>query len=369
MRTTAFLFFGFFTFSTATFALGGYVGNGGDIVICTPSSANDFAGSYSLDFIATYQPSTDAALLAASRTPPNYTKFDAAKMNDLSLPGNAWWMDTYARLFRVSRQLAYQYRQFVETIYVGGMNNGIFWNDAAFGLVDLADEALIRRVPSNCTLPSTSGPKLYQAVVRQKLGKVLQFAYDKKLVQGLNSDLQFSYLMLHEFLWSHTGDVETIRFLNRLVHSNQIASMTIENFYQLIHSLGLSHPAHFASHCTNVVDMNTRRGCPVLSLNLFDPKSRAKLSSASNGSLTVDGYSAPNVGRKDSPPYKIQLFQGKNRTLSGEWALKAGDNSVVIDLNAGADPFDQETVVRFTDLADNSVHDIAVLWILDSFSW
>lgn len=330
-------------------ALGGYVGNGGDVVICTPYFENSFNGAYALDFIATYQPSTDAALIKATSAPPNYLQFDPIKMSDPGLAGNAWWVSIYRKLFRVSRDMAEQYRDFVSMIYVGSKNRTVFWNDATFGLVDIKDEALAVRIPPNCSTPSPSGPKLYQAIIRQKLNSLLQFSYDKKLVQSLTSDLQFSYLMLHEFLWSHTADVETIRFINRFVHSGQIDSITAEDFGTLMANAGVRHFGNGRKPKT--VELGLTFGTIELIGSMHDG--------------TIHYYTNP---RYSGGGFKIQLLQGKNRRLAGKWTVPGmGGLNLMVDTTKDADPFDPTAVLRVIPEKTGTPQESAITWRLSPF--
>lgn len=323
---------------------GGYVGNGGDIVTCVASVENEFHGVYALDFVATYQPSYDRPLLledpsAAFRT------FRGAKTDTLAASENAWWIPLYINLFRVAPNFANQWRDFVSMIFETNISRGLFWSDAAFGLVDLKDEELKVRVPRNCIAGNVNQPKLHQAVVREELGAVLNFAVDGTIIRKLSNDIQFSYLMFHEFLWSYSRDVASIRFFNRFMHGPDAATVAKADFHQLRTRLGIGSLMHFMGEVI-VIEKDRR-------------VSQIELSSSNSSVL--------KIANDSQVPIRIALKQGIGGVtiLEKEIPSKYFAN---VDVLEGLNPFDMYTRIVVTKPASGDPYSIDVRWKLNRFS-
>ncbi|HEX4926262.1 MAG TPA: hypothetical protein VFV50_19365, partial [Bdellovibrionales bacterium] len=192
-------------FASQAFASGGAVGNGGDAVVCRPSSQNKFNGYYALDYLAKYQSNLDAVPAASIEQALNRIEAGLhAKLPEL-------WPS-----FREFRNNVFNTRDFTRKH---------IWEEAAFGLVDLKDEALVERLPENCR----AGDKIavVQAVIRQppSVAGLPEYKVKYKFVPQVTEALrrqnpvQLSFLIVHEWLWDFSKNVDRNRVINYLLHS------------------------------------------------------------------------------------------------------------------------------------------------------
>lgn len=172
------------------------VGNGGDVVWCS-ASEHMSAGLYSLDFVAT---------------------LESSDYNRLLVPVKSW-EESYRRIWRVmattiSPQLAQDFLNFARGV-MSNASSSRMWIKFKFRLYDIKDENLLFDMPENCR------QKHYQAVIRKKMGGTIIYYYSPSILKRLKkeSPLQFSFLMVHEFLWDRMTDSEAIRETNRILHS------------------------------------------------------------------------------------------------------------------------------------------------------
>jgi hypothetical protein len=192
------------------------VGNGGDIIFCQPSAKNPLRGPYTLDFVAGYDGSPvpqDNDSLSRLAT----TFFERGKQD-----GDFW---------RLAVSLANFLLHAKEQIFGATNYAGYYaWISEKQGLVDIDDSQLIEKVPANCQTTTPQGPvlNLTQAVVRRASKQGVLFHYDPEALRLLvqSSPYQFSYMMIHEWLRGLTDDAQTIRDLNRLLHSRAFANAT-----------------------------------------------------------------------------------------------------------------------------------------------
>jgi hypothetical protein len=190
----------------------GSVGNGGDVVECEFAEDNDFKGLYSLDYLVSrigYE-EQDALIpvLDGRKSLEGIQKYFEEKVPSWARP----------------------FREFRETLLKKNSPElNRFWTEAPYGLVDLKDEKLILKLPPNCLVPGTGEPRIYQAIRRKAMGKRIRYSFDPEIVTKLekSAPLQFSFLMVHEFLWDKVGDVEFLRELNGFLHSTKRSEFNI----------------------------------------------------------------------------------------------------------------------------------------------
>ncbi|MGZ3809219.1 MAG: hypothetical protein ACXVCE_14125, partial [Bacteriovorax sp.] len=123
-----------------------------------------------------------------------------------------------------------------------------FWEEAPFGLVDIKDEEIINLVPMNCR--QDGQVKIVQTIIRLNPAKVgtekykLIYKYVPHLFQDLYTadPLQLSFLLVHEWLWDLSHNVEKNRRLNRVFHSKELETLNREQLRIKLTTLGLEIP-------------------------------------------------------------------------------------------------------------------------------
>jgi hypothetical protein len=216
-------FFLFFLFSKAH-ASSTSVGNGGDSVKCAPIANNSFRGLYSLDYLLTYSESTKNS--------------DIVQIYD--------WESSYQRISQILKKfpdLDYSFQEFVQDI--GNQSDPTrpkIWHESAFGLVDIKDERIIRKVPSNCyKQKDDQAIDVMQTVIRTERADATIYEFDPQILGEFQefAPLQYSFLLIHEWLWDLTQDVQVIRDINRFLHSEAAQKMNADQFRLAILRLGL----------------------------------------------------------------------------------------------------------------------------------
>jgi Leucine-rich repeat (LRR) protein len=204
------------------FAGGWEVGNGGDLAYCNPVSENEFSGYYSLDYLATLSSSSGSRLRQVSS-----------------------WEESRHAIAALLREKAPELSPSFENFLAHLDNHDDFsqqriWLESIYGLVDLKDEMLLQSLPQNC-LDQGNHPQLVQAVVRQLKDDFIIYNFDADILTELrrSKPLQYSFLMLHEFLWDLSMDVRANFRINRFLHSQQADSLSFEAFRRALKNLGI----------------------------------------------------------------------------------------------------------------------------------
>jgi hypothetical protein len=200
-------------------ALGQFeVGNGGDAVRCAaaPSGSPSYGyeGLFSLDFLATGGDgdAEGAAPLATATS----------------------WTESAARITSVLEEklpeLAPGFKRFVANYGNKDPQRPYVWEAAPFGLIELKDERLAALLPENCR--SGAEPKLIQAAIRQRPSftgsqSFILFKFDPKLLSQLDqtAPVQLSMILVHEWLWDFSANVDRNRRVNRLLHSRELEDL------------------------------------------------------------------------------------------------------------------------------------------------
>jgi len=210
------------------------VGNGGDTLSCREATQNSYSGLYALDYLMTMDQYGDGALVV----PDNWQK----------------------SLDRIQALLAEKYPALVDSLQAFRANidntsdwtKARIWLDAPQGLVNLNDQNLTRKIPANCGGQNpTAGLNVIQTVVRQKRPNIIEYEVDYSVFNGLQTrPLQFSFLMIHEWLWDLTDDPAVIRLANRFLHSKAAATLSPTDFQLSLNNIGISsRKAGFVSFC------------------------------------------------------------------------------------------------------------------------
>jgi hypothetical protein len=141
-------------------------------------------------------------------------------------------------LARLDPALESSLREFLEAMRRKDAFAERAWVPATGGLPSIHDEILVASLPSHCR-SEKHGTFLRQVVVRETTETRIVYHFDVDLLKEIEaSPLDFSYLVVHEWLWDHASDAGTIRTLNAYLHSPQILAATPEDFRQTLFRLG-----------------------------------------------------------------------------------------------------------------------------------
>lgn len=110
------------------------------------------------------------------------------------------------------------------------------------GLIDIQDEQIRRKLPQNCGLATDgNGTAVIQTVVRNKQPQIIRYEYDFETLNELQKrPLQFSFLLVHEWLWDHSGDPQVIRWANQFLHSRRSEKLSPEDFKTSLKNIGIT---------------------------------------------------------------------------------------------------------------------------------
>src|SRR6185312_587258 len=134
--------------------------------------------------------------------------------------------DSYRRLSRLLAAADPDLSQSFEA-FVSGLDNFSdwtqpkIWREASFGLVQINDQAIIRKLPTNCYTAAGDGSiQIIQTVVQLQRPDQIEYDYDPAVYNEFKqyAPLQFSFLMVHEWLWELTSDPEVIRNVDYFLH-------------------------------------------------------------------------------------------------------------------------------------------------------
>lgn len=192
------------------FNQGGEVRNGGDLVKCNLSTETSYQGWYSLDYLATL------GMDQEGKTPlvPVQSLLDSLSRIESALR-------------RHDSNLAGEFHDFIKYFLApGDLNAPTLWIATAFGFQNLADEHIIQHLPINCYSMETGFPQLIQAVFRRTLMGREFYYYDQDLFTFLSQERpqQLSFLLVHEWLWKYTQDIDCSRLVNYFLHSTWLDS-------------------------------------------------------------------------------------------------------------------------------------------------
>jgi hypothetical protein len=206
------------------------VGNGGDLIMCTRSTNNPFEGTLALDYVLTYQ-----------RTPLAQVRSLQESLNRIE-----------KRLEEKVPGLLESFRKFKTSLWnETDPTREFMWTPVVSGLVNVRDEDIpsAERVPENCRrgleIP------LMQAVIRQDpvvsgSHTLVNHKYmkDKVLEVAATNPIQISFLLVHEWLWNLSDNVNRNRMVDRFLHSTEIDRMSQAEAEQYLTSLGLKLPPY-----------------------------------------------------------------------------------------------------------------------------
>jgi Leucine-rich repeat (LRR) protein len=220
-------------FGPATYA-STTIGNGGDTVECAAADAGPPAGLYSLDYL----------ILTATDGTSGLVPVDSWEAS----------RDRIVSLLRAKHpDLAYSFERYLqqlfnETDYLAMRR----WIPSDFPLVDISDERLVQILPANCR--EAGGGHLWQTVVRRQRNAQISFYYRPDIMSRLleTSAIQYSMLLVHEWLWELTDDAEVSRQANYFLHSTRAALATPRDFELILANYGIDlaeQAVRFKDYC------------------------------------------------------------------------------------------------------------------------
>lgn len=256
------------------------VGNGGDVVSCPPAEGQPYAGLYALDFLATESDSASPLVPVES------------------------WQSSRSRIESLLRDKAPALRASFARFSDLVLNSSDYrapyvWEESKFGLVDLKDEQLVARLPENCR--SGEHASVIQAIIRQNPSfsgtapTSFIFRYDPKILLDLQatSPLQFSFLMVHEWLWDLSKNVDRNRRINRFLHSRRATELSAQEFQAQLEGMGLRFPEEPSAALTPNACAGTQitladlgpdnRACSGRPMGILQPAARYRVCNAQYG--------------------------------------------------------------------------------------
>lgn len=256
-----------FAFSISAAATnGGEVRNGGDVVYCKPQKGFLHAGYYSLDFF--FSTNSESEGLKAFGKDATFERIIQKIISLLELK---------------DRNLAASLRSFASLAMKSDRQQNKIWIPAPYGLHALADENVVQVLPENCQHLENGKPGWIQTVQRETVGSKTFYHYDVGTIEKLSANpLQKSYLFVHEWLWDFTQDARSTRYVNQLLHSSDLESMSPNQFSFYLKDLGL----HWSQSYT-VLD--TISFFPMIS-NKFNNDKEIVVPSGTTGVLAVRVY-------------------------------------------------------------------------------
>jgi len=217
-------------------AQAGTEAHGGDVVRCSSSAENGLNGIFALDYVA---------------------GLDLRQQPTHPAPVNSW-TESKQRLMDVLKwkapALLSSFQEFASSVETNGLLGKRIWRGGFGELVQLADEELVRHVPANCrTFTDQGRPQAIQAVIRQQLASKLVYEYDESILRELDSrPLQYSFLMVHEWLWDHFKSAAVIRQVNHFLHSTEIEQLTAIQVQAILKEFGLNLESSNSNYFQNM---------------------------------------------------------------------------------------------------------------------
>lgn len=192
---------------------GDFVGNGGDVVLCSaPQGAaiddSPDSGLYALDYLLVSRPDD---------------LYQPKSLEDA--------LDHVEEALAGAPVLLKSFRSYRNLIGNSSLTKGIrIWEINNRRPRELDDEDLTRELPENCRAKkNTDAVKqdglhlgIYQAIIRRTEGRYIYYEAYKPILDKLedpNADpLQASMLYVHEWLWDYAKNAYQLRKLNMLLH-------------------------------------------------------------------------------------------------------------------------------------------------------
>lgn len=222
-----------FLFGKESWAKGGAVGNGGDLVQCRSTLTKQIEYK-SLDYLLTMRSLGDRDFLPVTSLGDSFQQIQ--KLLDEKIP-----------------ELAPSFRNFIQHLWNENLNKTIIWEKSPFGVTPVHDEEIgsAHSIPSQCRESEKQGGPilLVQAIIRLRerfspTEAKRVYAYMDELIGEVErkDPLQISFLLVHEWLWEHSKNVERNRRVNRLLHTPSFYQLSSNEIKSQLQGLGLILP-------------------------------------------------------------------------------------------------------------------------------
>jgi hypothetical protein len=191
---------------------GFYVGNGGDIIHCARTRRFGITKPYALDYyLANVTMKNEFSMMPINSLSSSLANIEV--MLSEKLPFLLESFQEYSGLiFNTDRTKKYYWVKETNLNNIEDEGYGIFpkncWDE--YNMMGRIDQAIIRQVVST----------------KESKEKKIRFLYDAALLNSLkiNSSLQYSFLIIHEWLRDFTNNPETIRKVNYYLHSKEFTT-------------------------------------------------------------------------------------------------------------------------------------------------
>jgi len=243
MRMTNFIFLGFLfslgifftTPNSAHAVINGDGRGGGDVVACKAKPTESrYQGLYMLDYLLTRRDDFNEDV-------DEKFKFLSREVTGLTIA-----LEIAKKLEAVSPSAAKDFRSFLSYIENENWDRGNLEGADLFRvwvsaprLMDYKDEDFITDIPSNCY--NDNGQRnISQIVLREDVNSTIIYHYNRALMTELKTDpLQFSYLLVHEWLRDYTVHATIIQNVNRYLHSETFFNAQSYESAAIIKRMGL----------------------------------------------------------------------------------------------------------------------------------
>lgn len=222
------LLFLFWIHAGLVHAAGNGVNNGGNAVLCASSTKNAFTGYYSLDFLIQYRPELLPVPVASLNA--SLDRIEMGLRNRIP-------------------ELLTSFRDFRAGLFnEDNPKLSRLWEKVSFGLVDLDDQDVVAVLPENCRTDEKIS--VVPAVIRQSPGVsgrppgTYIYRYVPQVIEALQSTnpIQLSFLILHEWLWDFSSNVDRNRRIDYWLHSENLENWNREEWIANLHGIGFSIP-------------------------------------------------------------------------------------------------------------------------------
>ncbi len=132
------------------------------------------------------------------------------------------------------------FKEFSQLIMNHDESKKYIWRANVLGLNNVDEKDV--HIPAWCR-SSTGSIAVYQAIVRRTLTTSNQiiFEYDADLLLKLEKSdaVQISFLMIHEWLWNFSADINQIRKANYILHSTLLSTLSPAGTALELNKIGL----------------------------------------------------------------------------------------------------------------------------------
>lgn len=199
--------------------------NGGDLVTCRAIEGAKIHGEFVLDY-----------LVGVTAAPKG-----AEELANLEEDVGSFLLEKIPAIGREFDEFKAEALQQIDA--TPNWSNRHVWRQRAAGLNTLKDEELTSPLPDNCYRGSGANRvvDLLQVVVREEMPttRSIVFNYDARVYARISEDAaQFSFLMTHEWLWSHADNADVVRNINWYLHSKEARKASPSDLVYKLSNMG-----------------------------------------------------------------------------------------------------------------------------------